>query len=284
MSDTATAGRGPRSLDWNALWNEASGLSTFDGMARDARQFWNRRAPSFAAHAQDKPYAGHVLSILEPRPEWSVLDVGCAAGTLAVPLASRVARVTGIDISDTMIELLQQRCASLGIANVDARRIGWEDDWSELQRHDLVIASRSLFATDLAGAIAKLQRAARRRVAIVSLVGDGPYDRKVFDAVGRSLDRGPDYLYVLNYLDSQRIYPNLRFVAEAEHPVFTDREEAVAAMRWMLDGITAEEEARLRAHVLPRLVRRSTGWAVGDPQVARWAVIWWDVEGGTDAP
>jgi SAM-dependent methyltransferase len=284
MNDAIAAGRGPRSLDWNALWNEASGRSTFDGMAREARQFWNRRAPSFAAHAQERPYAGHVLAILEPRPEWTVLDVGCAAGTLAVPLASRVAQVTGIDISDVMIELLQQRCASLGIANVEARRIGWEDHWGGVGQHDLVVASRSLFATDLAAAIAKLQRAARRRVAIISMVGDGPYDRKVFDAVGRSLNRGPDYLFVLNDLDSQRIYPNLRFVTEVENPTFTDREEAVASMRWMLDGITPEEEARLRAHVLPRLVLRSAGWAVSDPQVTRWAVMWWDVEGGSAAP
>jgi hypothetical protein len=183
-----------------------------------------------------------------------------------------------------MIELLQQRCASLGIANVAAHRIGWEDDWGGLAPHDLVVASRSLFATDLAEAVAKLQRAARRRVAIISMVGDGPYDRKVFDAVGRSLNRGPDYLYLLNYLDSQRIYPSLRFVTEVENPTFTDREEAVASMRWMLDGITSEEEARLRAHVLPRLVQRSAGWAVGDPQVTRWAVIWWDVDGGAAAP
>lgn len=92
-------------IDWNQAWRV--------GRARtkhrwDGRAFWNTRAPSFAAHAQKSRYCDDVLALLQPSPESTVLDIGCGAGTLAIPLASTVRSVTAMDISDKMLELLKQ--------------------------------------------------------------------------------------------------------------------------------------------------------------------------------
>jgi len=53
---------------------------------------------------------------LRVRPGTSVLDVGCGVGRWSRELASRGARVTGIDLSATMIAQAKQRAAAQGVA------------------------------------------------------------------------------------------------------------------------------------------------------------------------
>lgn len=263
------------SLDWNQAWRTGRQRTQHRW---DGREFWNARAASFAGHAREMRYCDDVLALLQPASDWAVLDVGCGAGTLAVPLASKVKSVTAMDISDKMLELMTLRCKELGIANVNPVLAGWDDDWpaAGIGEHDVVIASRSLFATDLGSAIHKLNRIARKRVMIVSLVGDGPYDRAIFDAVKRPLYRGPDFRFITNYLAQQGIFANVSFIREIEDKTYTTLDDAVQGMRWMLDGITPAEEILLRAHLSERCVRRNGGLALPEPKVTRWAAIGWD--------
>jgi 2-polyprenyl-3-methyl-5-hydroxy-6-metoxy-1,4-benzoquinol methylase len=94
-------------LDWNRLWSEDRKACT---TVRD-QEHWNRRAPLFAQIVQandNDDYVGPFLRIVNAQPEWSVLDVGCGAGTLASPLAKMVRQVTAIDFSPAMIALLEE--------------------------------------------------------------------------------------------------------------------------------------------------------------------------------
>ena len=263
-------------IDWNQAWRVGRTRTKhrWDGCA-----FWNTRASSFATHARESRYCDDVLALLQLSPDWTVLDIGCGAGTLAIPLASRVRSVTALDVSDKMLELLQQRCGELGLANVKPVLSGWEDDWQAagVGPHDVVLASRSLFAADLRTAIAKLTALARKRVMIVSLVGDGPYDRAIFDAVKRPLYRGPDFRFVTNYLAQEGIFANVSFVREVEDKTYPTLDAAVQGMRWMLDGMTPAEEVLLRAHLSERCVPRAGGLALPRPKVTHWAAIWWDL-------
>ena len=263
-------------LDWNQAWRAGRAQTK---QRWDGRSFWNTRAASFAAHARESGYCKDVLALLQPAPDWTVLDVGCGAGTLAIPLAPKVKSVTALDISDGMLGILGQRCTELGINNIRPVLAGWEDDWNACQVpvHDVVLASRSLFPMDLAAAIAKLQAFAKKRVMVVSLVGDGPYDRAIFQAVGRPLYRGPDFRFVTNYLAQQAIYANVTFIREVEDKTYANLDEAVQGMRWMLDDMTSEEELRLRAHLDLRCIHRDGGLALPKPKVTHWAAIWWDL-------
>ncbi len=262
-------------LDWSQAWQAGRQRAQHRW---DGRTFWNARAASFANHARQTPYCDDVLALLQPAPSWTVLDVGCGAGTLAVPLASRVKSVTAMDISDKMLELLAARCKELGIGNVNPVLAGWDDDWQSagVGEHDVVIASRSFFASDLRAAIHKVTSLARTRVMIVSLVGDGPYDRAIFDAVGRHLYRGPDYRFITNFLAQEGIFANVSFIRETEDKTYATLDDAVQGMSWMLDGMTPAEEGLLRDHLRGRCVRRGDALALPKPKVTRWAAIWWD--------
>ena len=264
-------------VDWNALWRE-SYAKQFK-LSRDP-EYWDKRAPEFAKRAKTGNYPDQFMAILNPQPEWRVLDVGSADGTLAVPLATRVKAVTAVDPSGRMRELLQERCQKDGIDNVRVVGGRWEDDWDTLGIgvHDAAIASRSLIVEDLQGAIEKLQRHASRRVVLSAMVGDGPRDRRIIEAVGREYSTGADYIVVVNLLRQMGICANLAFTCGDLQRTYRDVEDALNSMRWMLPELTADEESRLKAHLSRTLVRESSRWKLPYRRVVRWAVIWWDMD------
>jgi SAM-dependent methyltransferase len=263
------------SIDWNEVWCATHEMKHTP--VRDSK-FWDKRAPSFTRHASGSDYIGQFLDIMKPEPSWSVLDIGCAAGTLAVPLASAVGIITALDYSKIMLRLLDERCWEQGIPNIRIVHGRWEDDWDALGIgvHDAAVASRSLVMDDLRGAIEKLSRYARRRVLVSTLVDDGPFDRRIFEAVGRSFQPGADYIIVYNLLRQMGIYANIAFTTHCEVKTFQDAEEALSSMRWMIHEMTPEEEVRLKAHLEKTLVRVNGGWQMPYRHLVRWAVMWWD--------
>jgi SAM-dependent methyltransferase len=48
----------------------------------------------------------------------SALDFGCGVGRLAIPMSHRVARITGVDVAPTMIDLATRHRDAAGLANV----------------------------------------------------------------------------------------------------------------------------------------------------------------------
>ncbi len=261
-------------IDWNQEWKNAQQDKT---RRRKDAAYWDKRAPSFAKRAQESDYAADFVRVLDPSPLWSVLDVGCAAGTLALPLAQLVRSITAVDRSDAMLDILLKRCREESISNITPLKLSWEEDWEAagIGLHDVAIASRSLVVDDLKAALDKLNRHAREKVIVSALVADGTFDRRIFDAVGRELDRGPDYIYVYNLLNQMGIFADVTFVLNDSGKVYGDIEDAVNNYRWMLEEMTNEEEERLRNHLAKYLVKSGNDWTLSYRHTVRWAVIWW---------
>lgn len=267
----------PNSEYWNGLWR--------DSHARRPKEscdpkFWDKRAPEFAKHVENGGYPDQFMEILKPQPTWCVLDVGSAAGTLAIPLASRVKAITAMDPSEQMRELLKQRCDRENIGNVRIVDGRWEDDWRALGLgvHDVAIASRSLIVEDLQGAIEKLQAYASHRVILSAMVGDGPRDRRIIEAVGREFVPGADYIILVNLLRQMGIFANLAFIRANKQKTYQNVDDAMADMRWMIREITPEEEEKLRVHLTATLIREGDRWKLPYENVVRWAVVWWDLD------
>jgi SAM-dependent methyltransferase len=260
--------------DWNEEWKRARAQCTTP--VRD-EAFWNERAPSFV----EKPAGGYAeafLDIVRPEKSWTVLDMASGAGVLAIPLARHVRSVTAVDYSGAMLGRLEERCGQAGISNIRALKARWEDNWSEvgIGAHDVAVASRALVVDDLLGAVLKLSGIARKRVYISTIVDDGPYDRSIYEAVGRKLDAGPDYIYNYNLLYQIGIRANVSFITEEHRKVYGSRTEAVDSMRWMVAGMTSKEEKRYQDHFDRHLLCNEGGWTMDYRRTVRWAVIWWD--------
>lgn len=264
-------------FDWGRVWRAHHAKKVLQDR-KDSH--WDKRAKDFTRAVTRGDYIDQFMGLCDVRPGETVLDIGAAAGTLAIPLARRDARVTALEPSVVMRELLTERSVR---ENVDTIRIvegRWEDDWDKLGigEHDVVIASRSLIVSDLGMAVAKLQQHARRRVYLSTLVGDGPFDRNLIAATGRNFTPGVDYIVVLNYLRQIGIYANLTFTTHREARTFTSLDEAVAGLAWMVHEITDTERERLRAYLDTALVRENGSLRLPRVRTVRWAVLWWDKE------
>lgn len=265
------------SIDWNEAWKKARAQRT--SSARGI-PFWNKRAPLFKENAAKEGYAESFLKIMNPKRAWRVLDMGCGAGTIAVPLAQQVQSVTAVDFSGVMLDILRERCRKMHISNIRIINASWEDDWSaaRIGTHDVAVASRSLVVDDLRLAIMKLNGIAQKRVYVSTIVGDGPYDRRIFDAVGRKLNAGPDYIYNYNLLHQMGICAHVDFIEDRNHKTFRDHADAIDSVRWMLDKITPDEERGLKKFVNDHLVSDSGRWVFDYERTIRWAVLWWDTD------
>jgi SAM-dependent methyltransferase len=266
-----------RDIDWNRI------IAAIRGRKRDrdgSSDYWDKRAPAFARNTSKSDYVDKFLSFMNLKPHWSVLDVGCAAGTLAIPLAGKVKTITGMDISGKMLMLLEERCRQMGINNVRTVHGRWEDDWDELGigELDVAIASRSLITEDFQKAVLKLNKAARKRVYISTLVGDGPYDRRIFEALGRELFSGPDYIYVYNLLYGMGIQAGVHFISYRERNSYECHDDAFAAQKGRFGTMTSREENILKAYFKKHLVSRDGKWEMDRCREIRWAVLWWDKE------
>lgn len=101
------------------------------------REDWDLRARANAPFyvcttAADSPAAfeasgerdleAYVLDGLDVSPRWRALEIGCGVGRLLRPLAGRVERVVGVDVSAAMLARARDYCE--GLPNVDLALTG----------------------------------------------------------------------------------------------------------------------------------------------------------------
>jgi SAM-dependent methyltransferase len=242
--------------------------------------YWDKRAASFVDHVGKTFYPENFIKIMEPHSDWTVLDMGCGGGTLALPLASKVREITAVDFSDRMLGMLGDEIQRCGICNIKTIKASWDDDWAErgIGLYDVAIASRSMSVDDLESVIIKLNAAAKKRVYISTVVGDGPYDRRIYDAVGRDLIPAVDYIYVYNLLYQTGIHANISFIHEETSRTFDDVNTAKDYLTWMLHELTPDEEHKLDLFLGRNIVMKDGKKVFDYKKTFKWAVIWWNKE------
>ena len=241
------------------------------------RESWDKRAQYFSRHAAATGYAGAFIRIIQTFRSWTVLDMACGAGTIAVPIAKKVRSVTAVDPSKEILNVVEGRCRIGGITNVKTIQGCWDDDWDRLGIgiHDVAVASRSLVADNVKDSIAKLDRSARKAVYISMAVGSGPLDKQLFESTGRKLDTDRDYIYYYTILHEMGIMANVAFIPEYRRNNWKNHEEALEDHRWMFNGMTKNEEDKVRAYLKRNLVPVLKHWRLPYSRNCHWAVMWW---------
>lgn len=154
------------SADWNGEWMR---LQAARRRADDSFE-WDKRARHFRP-LETAPYARDFMKLLALEPGESVLDMGCGAGSIAIPLAQAGHPVIAADFSPAMLGTLDAGIEYYGLEDrITPLELAWDDDWDLVgpvaKAVDVAFASRSVTTNDLKGALAKLDRTARRRCAV----------------------------------------------------------------------------------------------------------------------
>ncbi len=266
-------------IDWNKLWQQERQAKSWK---RKKKKDWDKRAASFAKRTLGSDFSELCLAMMQPQPSWTVLDVGCGPGTLAIPLARQVKQVTAMDFSEQMLAELAVRVEEESLDNIKPVHASWSDDWHEqgVEPHDLVLAARSLAVDDLRGALDKMIQWARKEVVVVDRVGPGPFDPELFAALGRPFDPGPDFVFTVNILLQMGITPQLDYLEFDLQRQYADRQEAFEGCSWMVDDLTNAEKSKLGRYVDERLSENKDGTVtLTRNKPVKWAFIRWQVTG-----
>ena len=112
-------------------------METRTSQGTQKKEFWDRKARTFPrfAEGEDTYEAGILNKVRSHGVDFNgstVLDVGCGSGMYTIRLAREAARVTALDISDEMLNILrkdaenpasrQHRLCALGVDGFRQRR------------------------------------------------------------------------------------------------------------------------------------------------------------------
>ena len=136
---------------------------------RDSKDYWNKRAATFTRYATED-YERWLMDLLSPAMGETILDMGCATGTLALPLARVGHHVHACDFAEAMLTILDQRAAAENLP-ITSHLLAWDEDWSRAglgeNSVDCAFASRSLMSDHTLSRISKLDATARVKAAVV---------------------------------------------------------------------------------------------------------------------
>lgn len=130
------------------LWGEGTGART------SGKSFWDNRAPEFnklvSLGSPDERIRKIVEFLLQNNlliKTNSVLDIGCGPGRFAVEFAKNSTDVTGIDISDKMLDYAKENAEAEDLTNVSFKNVNWDEvnlkEYGWKKRFDLVTAINS---------------------------------------------------------------------------------------------------------------------------------------------
>ena len=268
---------------------------------RDSADYWNKRAATFTRYATED-YELWLMDLLSPAPGNTILDMGCATGTLAVPLARAGHHVHACDFAEAMLTILDQRAAAENLP-ITSHLLAWDEDWSQAglgeNSVDCAFASRSLMSDHTLSRISKLDATARVKAAVVVPNSLPPSsDPRLLTYLGRKAKHPstvPEVLRALRYLGRIPVTATTNTYRPMR---FNSFDEARADLRRLArpEPFTAREhrlfDAYARDHFIevPAVQPKSglpedhsdspqTQWVLNYPLPVVWTFIGWRTDG-----
>lgn len=163
---------------------------------------WDQRAEKMAENCASPTdsYLQQLIAKIDLQGAQTLFDMGCGPGTVSLALADKLTTIYGVDYSQGMLNVAARRAAALKADNVHLIQRAWEEDWSDLPRCDIAVASRSTLVADMRQAMSKLNNQARLRVYTTHLVSTSFVSPAIQRAAGREVIELPNYIFALNVL------------------------------------------------------------------------------------
>jgi FkbM family methyltransferase len=267
-------------INWDTMWRE--GIEITQGKD-DQVSTWDRSAPQWNRGMNNGDYSRNFLQHAKLRSDWTVLDVGCGTGALALPIAKKVKQVTALDSSKEMLKFLQENAARDGISNITCVNSLMSEavNKGQIGKYDVVIASRSiaLVEHDLEKQLNYINNAAKKYVYITQRASERTYDIEVYKVLGKPHRDGPSYFIVLAQLYKMGICANLEFLECKMSYTFKDLNDAVNSWKNRFAKIgqplNAADEKTLRNHLAKVLRPRTDGLLEVSDFKPTWALISW---------
>ncbi|EQB39938.1 hypothetical protein M947_04975 [Sulfurimonas hongkongensis] len=258
-------------IDFAKMYKEHKQKSVFKRKSSDE---WDKKSKEMAPRMQKSHYVEDFISKMEIDKDDVVLDVGCGPGTLAIPLAKKVKRVIAIDFSRKMLDELESFAEAEGITNITTYHMGWDDDWSEIEAVDIVVASRSIEVLDIEAALLKISNLARKACYVSYMAGGSFVDMKILDYIDKTIVTKPDFWYLPIILYKEGYLPKVDYIPTSSGSVrYTDEDEFVKSLIWSLGSLNEVQQQKAREYY--ELYIKD---APGAPKDSVWAFVSWNCD------
>ena len=254
---------------WNALWRSMQQASRASGRGCECWQNWDEVAEARnywqRISERDQNYSRAADILAEVQSHWRVLDIGAGPGTMALPLAGKVAHVTAVEPAHGMATVLRENMASAGLQNIAVVQKKWDD--VDVVRdlphggYDLVVISFAFGMTDLLDTVNKVLAVARNRVVFYWHAGHQAWDAdaaKLWPLLhGKTFVPIPKANVIFNLLYSMGIYADVQVIPRSFRTGFDTFDQAVAeyAKRYAVEAGDAHRMDLLRGYLQESLVQ-----------------------------
>lgn len=188
-------------------------------------EYWDKRAEDFfeSRKTNDYEYGRKVLRILELDgvidSNSEVLDIGAGPGTFIIPFARKVKKITAIEPSKRMVEIIKNVAKEEGIENFEIINKTWEevDIFKITKKYDLVICSfTSWIFKDVWEQLKRMEQVSKAYCCIIEGVGDwDEREQKLWYKVMGKIKK-PNYStypLIYNILYNKGRLPNVKIIS-----------------------------------------------------------------------
>jgi ubiquinone/menaquinone biosynthesis C-methylase UbiE len=260
-----------RDINWQHLWEK-----NFKRIPIQKEKDWDKIAKKFRKWMEKDDYPEKLLNKITTISEYSVLDVGCGEGAITIPLAKKVYKVTAVDLSGEMLELLKEKAQKEGLDNItyihgDLTDINLDTD----KKYDIVIASRVLDGIiDIETFLKNINKIGKNIYITLKSPENRNYDIVNGSIFDESLSNHSGYIYFYNMLYQMGITANVEKLQCETINIYNNIDEAVDRYRWKIGDMNPENEEKLRTHLGKILVKKEDilESPYGKPD---WILIWW---------
>ncbi|MBA3012772.1 MAG: class I SAM-dependent methyltransferase [Proteobacteria bacterium] len=272
--------------DWFRLWEQLSDIQSraFERQREHREEdFWKHKARQFDKMVEDrwaKPDSSRdfLVEKFKENPGSTLLDIGAGTGKWSLLVAPHASKVTALEPSSAMQQVLREKILGEQIANIEILTGTWPEH--PITPHDYVLASHSMYGVkDFRGFVDKMTATATRACILLlrAPLADAVMAKASLRVFGQPYD-SPNFQVAYNMLLAMDIYPDVIMEADGTWPDWTHPsfEEALADLKNRLDlGENREHDT-----FLSTLLEKNLSWTDGRavwPSGNRSALVYWEV-------
>ncbi len=265
----------PEDVNWEKAWQKEVGPK------KKQKKHWDKNTNPihFEKIAIKDEYHDKLMPKLILNSKDTVLDLGSGEGAVTSLIAENVAKVTALDSSEMMLELLKQRCEYDKIDNIEIVEMDIEDaNIDTVGKHDIVIASRALMGIhNIKNVLMNINELANKYVFLI-VFGRNNWllEKKFYDSIDKKYPDFAPYDYLFNLLISLRIYPNIENFNLIGNRKYDDLEDAFIRMKWKLGNLSDDEKNKIKPFIEENLFKNEDDRKLENPiDKADLVLMWW---------
>ncbi|MPL75692.1 Ubiquinone/menaquinone biosynthesis C-methyltransferase UbiE [bioreactor metagenome] len=263
------------SNDWEKAWKDELGEEI------KKKKFWTKDTPkiNFEKIAIKDEYHDKLIEKLILDENDTVLDLGCGEGAVTTLVAEKVSEVVGLDSSDMMLDLLQQRIDHGNIENIQTKKMKIEDATVDtVGKFDIVLASRSFMGIhDIKNVLINSNEISKKYV-FLAVFGRRNWriEKKFYEKIGKDYPDFAPHDYIFNMLINLGIYPNIEHFDLEGNRKYDDLDDAFIRMKWKNENLTEDEIDKIKPFLKENLtLNKEDGMLENTLDKSDLVLIWW---------